>query len=170
MDIPRSEWGDTRKDTLAKAVERAEAESLWFDNGPSRGVVCYLATVQLPGFEPLRDAHAWLTAALRGISPPPVKGAGRYRPYGGTRKLTQHADAPVDENARRYRIIAKRSGPTDWAGLEAELRERGIAYEIGAPVYRGQFGFGISFASPDEQSARDFFVSLGYQPVLPRAG
>jgi hypothetical protein len=110
----------------------------------------------------VKDLSALLVRLLKGIRPPgDLPKGNRFRPIRGTHELTKGCDAPVDESRGKYQVVAESAEATDWAAVEADLRERGIPYEEIAPVYRAQHGNGIAFAARSLQEVRDFAAGFG---------
>jgi hypothetical protein len=163
-DIAADDWSEEHHDAIKKSVERGDGLYLAFDNQVSLGIWAYLSTVPLRDFRPLDDVDNWLIQSIKGIRPPeyPVKGQ-RFRPIRGSHELTSGCDAPIDENAGKYVVVAKSTDPTDWAAVEADLRERRIPYESIKPVYRAQHGTGIKFQADRLGSVQNFALCLeGY--------
>ena len=160
--VAADDWNENSHDALTKRIERAGGMYLAFNNMESHGTWEYLSTVPLAGFDPVKDLSTLLIRMLKGIrAPDDMPKGNRFRPIRGTQELTKGTDAPVDDDRGKYQIVAESDQPTDWAAVEADLRERGIPYEEIAPVYRAQHGGGIAFAARNLQEVRDFAVGFG---------
>jgi hypothetical protein len=162
-DVPVDDWSEEYHEALQKAIGRVDGQYLAIDNQLSRGCWRYLSTVPIRDFAPLDDLSCWLLDSLRGIRVPEHHEKGqRFRPVRGSHALTKGCQAPVDEDAGKFEMVAEKKEATDWAAMEANLREAGAQYEYLDPVYRAQHRQGIRFSGLNLDQVRDLAVYLGY--------
>jgi hypothetical protein len=167
--VPADDWSENRHKALKTRIERAGGRYYAIDNQVSRGFWVYLSTVPVKGFKPITDLVPFLTDAVKGIRVPrEVPTDGRFRPTRSSQALTKAIDeAPADEDAGKYELVAMKRGPTDFVGVEADLRESGTPFEYIAPVYRAMpdqcIMAGVDPVDPYGHTL-DFSVAQGYTP------
>ena len=126
--------------------------------------------MRVKGFEPIADLVPFLTDAVKGIRVPhEIPPDGRFRPTRSSQVLTKAIDeAPADEDAGKFELVALKSGPTDFAAIEADLRESGTPYEHIDPVYRAMphqcISAGVDNPIDPYGDTLDFAVAHGYTP------
>jgi hypothetical protein len=164
--VPFDDWTEKKHEALTKAVERRGGRYYLVDNADSRGYMFYLATKQAPGFELVEDLPNLALEAVQNIRVPdrPPEN-GRFRPTRSSQALGKLEDKSPDDDAGKFELVASKKGETDWAQVEAELRELNRRYEWTDPVFRAMPWQGIrGHADPFDpyQDLMDIFIPLGY--------
>jgi hypothetical protein len=161
-EIPIDDWAESTHEAIRKSIARADGLYLAFDNVKSAGSWVFLSTVPQDDFEPINDLETFLIRVLKGIQPPKrSKSSGRFCPIRGSQILTRGCDAPVDNNRKRYQVVAESPKPTDFAVMEVEVGTAGIEYEFMPSVFRAQAGPTFSFKARSIDEVRALAVHLG---------
>jgi len=135
-------WDEHHHDALTKRILR--------HGGKWAGFNCdtkyrYLANVQLPGFELVRDLQTTLHQALSGIHPPRPKlcEADRFRPIVGSPEWVDGADEAPWSAQGEWKVLA--DSEETWETMRSKLlalTHEHRNYELPA-FWRGQVGKGL---------------------------
>jgi hypothetical protein len=165
--VPADDWSEKKHEAITKSIERAGGGRYYaIDNQLSRGFWFYIATARAPGFDPVNDLVTLLLEAVKGIRVPnEIPQGGKFRPTRASRALSKLEDKPLDDDAGKLELVASKRGETDFALVEANLRELGRPYQYIDPIFRSMPWQGIkATADPVDpyQDVLDLAVAMGY--------
>jgi hypothetical protein len=163
LDIPLDDWSDQKREALARRVARQpDCVYFWVDNLLSCGVVRVITDAPLPGWDPIDSPAEWLADALLDISPPPAESGQRFRPFGGSRSLTQKAEDPNEEDKHDWNTIAMSSEPVNFVEVQLAYLARGLEAQSLKPFWRrSQWGAGLFVAVDSLEAARELVQEVG---------
>lgn len=171
--VASDDWDEDKHEALRKAIMRRDGEYYAVDNRLSRGYWVYFSTVPAPGFEPVDDLVKQALSAIKGISVPTEKpgehGNFKFRPTRASQTFKVLIDdRPADDDKGKLEMVARRKDGTDFALLEANLREAGRAYQYCDPIYRGMpyqcLKVGVDLHDPFGD-VLDLAVAAGFEPL-----
>jgi hypothetical protein len=179
LRVAFDDWSDKAHESIKKRINRsidkagedADYGWVWFDNVLDRGYFLYLTSAPgVSGFDLFEgDIEATLVDALKAIHPPAEReeGAGRFRPYGGSKNWTSRVEGTGEKDRDKWQIVAVSNSSADYVQAEAECVASGIPYEYSRPYWRQQIGLGLEMQIPFAEFVK-LCVDLSYSPT--RAG
>ena len=163
LQVASDDWDSKKRKAIAKAINREDAEWIWFDNRLRRGQVqCFTNTPLGPEWSEVLDVEGALVEGIASLEAGYTQEGVRPHLHGGSRGWSAHALASPDKSESQWECLALSRNPTDFTMSEVTAVVAGHPVEITSRFWRGQSGSTLIISRISREDAVEFAVGLGY--------